>query len=292
MDLAKKIPYFTLDVISHIGLGHPFGDLLADADLNGYLKASEEGLKIGNTAWALGLNWLRNFPIIGPLIAPSEKDSAGFGKMMAESRRIVDARKAKSTQEKSDMLASFIRNGVHGDDLFQEVFEQILAGSDTTAAAIRGIMLFVMANPRVYGKLQEEIDGAVKDGRVAEGEVISDVEARKLPYLGAVVREGMRVSSSFRSTPPHAYFDSCVNRSTSARTNRDITDPPPCNRPLLPHHPSLRRYRHPPQLLYSNIHPRRHSYRLLRLVYAPHQHRPLRLRRNFLPPRALAHQRP
>jgi cytochrome P450 len=217
MDLSKKIPYFTLDVISHIGLGHPFGDLLADADLNGYLQASEEGLKIGNTAWALGLNWLRNFPVIGPLIAPSEKDSAGFGKMMAESRRIVDARKAKSTQEKSDMLASFIRNGVAGDDLFQEVFEQILAGSDTTAAAIRGIMLFVMSNPRVYGKLREEIDGAVKAGKVSEEEVISDVEARKLPYLGAVVREGMRVSNFFRSILFYNLFHGCVRRAKSDR---------------------------------------------------------------------------
>jgi cytochrome P450 len=195
MDLAKKIPFFTLDVISHVGLGQPFGDLLADADLNGYLQASEEGLKIGNTAWAMGLGWLRNFPLIGPLISPSEKDKAGFGRMMAESRRIVDARKAKSTEEKSDMLASFIRNGVDGDDLFQEVFEQILAGSDTTAAAIRGIMLYVITNPRVYRKLQEEIDDAVKAGKAPEDGVISDAEARKLPYLGAVVREGMRVST-------------------------------------------------------------------------------------------------
>jgi cytochrome P450 len=149
----------------------------------------------------MGLNWLRNFPIIGPLISPSENDKAGFGRMMAESRRIVDARKAKSTEEKSDMLASFIRNGVDGDDLFQEVFEQILAGSDTTAAAIRGIMLYVITNPRVYRKLQEEIDQAVKAGKAPEDGVISDAEARKLPYLGAVVREGMRVSTfiSFKS---------------------------------------------------------------------------------------------
>jgi cytochrome P450 len=196
MDLATKIPYFTLDVISHVGLGHSFGNLLADSDQQSYLKASEEGLKISNTAFALGISWLPGLPIIGPLISPSEKDTSGFGKMMSEARKIIDARRTKSTEAKSDMLASFIRHGVDGDDLFQEAFEQILAGSGTTAAAIRIIMLYIMTHPRVYKKLQAEIDEVVNKGVVAEDGIVADVEVRKLPYLGAVVREGMRVSYS------------------------------------------------------------------------------------------------
>lgn len=121
MDLAKKIPYFTLDVISHVGLGEPFGDLKADEDVKGYLQSSEEGLKIGNTAFAMGVAWMKDAPVIGPLISPSEKDSTGFGRMMAEARKIVDARRLRSTEEKSDMLASFVRHGVAGDDLCKEL---------------------------------------------------------------------------------------------------------------------------------------------------------------------------
>lgn len=194
MDLAQKIPFFTLDVISHVGLGTPFGDLKANKDVNDYLKSTEEGLKIGNTAFAMGLGWMRENPIIGPVISPSEKDLTGYGRMMAEARKLVDARTSKSTEAKSDMLASFIRNGVSGDDLFQEAFEQILAGSDTTAAAIRIILLYIMTNPRVYKKLQAEIDNAVTSGIApASPDVISDAAARQMPYLSAVVREGMRV---------------------------------------------------------------------------------------------------
>jgi cytochrome P450 len=200
MDLAKKIPYFTLDVISHVGLGEPFGDLLADKDQKDYLKASEEGLKIGNTAFALGIGWLPGTPIVGPAISPSEKDASGFGRMMAEARKIVDARRLKSTEGKTDMLASFVRNGVSGDDLFQEAFEQILAGSDTTAAAIRIILLYIISHPRVYRKLQEEIDQFTKEHNSAEG-VISDADARQLPYLSAVVREGLRVSDFLHLAP-------------------------------------------------------------------------------------------
>ncbi|KAJ4355238.1 hypothetical protein N0V95_003133 [Ascochyta clinopodiicola] len=194
MDLAQKIPFFTLDVISHIGLGTPFGNLKANKDVNDYLRSSEEGLKIGNTAFAMGIAWMRETPIIGPAISPSEKDLTGYGRMMAEARKIVDARKSKSTEDKSDMLASFIRNGISGDDLFQEAFEQILAGSDTTAAAIRIILLYITTHPRVYAKLQAEIDDAVKSGLApASPAIIPDTAARKLPYLAAVVREGMRV---------------------------------------------------------------------------------------------------
>ncbi|KAH7077999.1 cytochrome P450 monooxygenase-like protein [Paraphoma chrysanthemicola] len=194
MDLAKKIPYFTLDVISHVGLGQPFGDLIADKDQMDYLKASEEGLKMGNSAWAMGLNWLPATPIIGPAISPSEKDPSGFGRMMAEARKLIDARRLQSTDAKSDMLASFVRHGVEGDDLFQEAFEQIVAGSDTTAAAIRIIMLYIMTNPRVYKKLQHEIDETAKSSVALDSpHVISDLEARRLPYLGAIVREGIRL---------------------------------------------------------------------------------------------------
>ncbi|CAE7215810.1 Pisatin demethylase [Pyrenophora teres f. teres] len=194
MDLAEKIPFFTLDVISHVGLGEAFGDLKADKDLRNYVQSSEEGLKIGNTAFALGISWLKNMPVIGPAISPSENDATGFGNMMAQARKIVESRSLKPTEGKSDMFASFVRHGVSGDDLFQEVFEQILAGSDTTSAAIRVILLHIMTHPRVYAKLQAEVVETVRGGLApAPPDVISDAEVRRLPYLGAVIREAMRV---------------------------------------------------------------------------------------------------
>lgn len=83
MDLAAKIQYLALDVISDVGLGQAFGDLKADADVNDYIKSSEDGLKINNTSWALGITWLRDVPFLGKAISPSEKSERGFGKMMA-----------------------------------------------------------------------------------------------------------------------------------------------------------------------------------------------------------------
>lgn len=112
----------------------------------------------------------------------------------SHARRCVQNRMLQPTETRSDMLSSFIRHGLVGEELFHETFEQILAGSDTTASALRVIMLYVMTHHRVYTKLQAEIDEAVRAGVApAAPAIISDAAVRRLPYLGAVVREAMRV---------------------------------------------------------------------------------------------------
>ncbi|KAJ5620039.1 hypothetical protein N7510_004023 [Penicillium lagena] len=195
MDLAKKVQYFTLDVISSVGLGKAFGMLQSDHDVDDYLSSSEEGLAIGNTALAMGFSWITQAPFIGRFIAPSPKDNNGFGRMMAACFRLVDERAASSVDERSDMLASFMRHGLKGDELRTEALEQIIAGSDTTAGAIRGTLLHIMTNPRVYFRLQREVDDAVRRGHApSAGEgLISAAQARQLPYLQAVIREALRV---------------------------------------------------------------------------------------------------
>lgn len=195
MDLAKKVQYFTLDVISSVGLGKAFGMLQRDRDVDDYLQSSEEGLAIGNTALAMGFSWITQAPIIGRFIAPSPKDNNGFGKMMAACFRLVDERAASPADERSDMLASFMRHGLAGDELRTEALEQIIAGSETTAGAIRGTLLHLMTNPRVYLRLQREVDDAVRRDLAPStgGGLITAAQARQLPYLQAVIREALRV---------------------------------------------------------------------------------------------------
>jgi cytochrome P450 len=194
MDLARKVQFFTLDVISKIGFGEAFGDLQADADLNDYIKSGEVGLSIANFLSALGLTWYYHWPPIARLLGPSEKDKSGFGKMMAVARKLIDSRLEKSTQGRSDMLASFMRHGLSKEDLFSESLLQILAGSDTTATAIRSTMLYVTTNNRVYRCLQAEVDAAVRSGAApAAPEIAQDSTLRTLPYLQAVIQEGLRI---------------------------------------------------------------------------------------------------
>jgi len=63
---------------------------------------------------------------------------------------------------KSDMFASFVRHGLDTEELVSESVLQVVAGSDTTATALRCIFLYVMTHPRVYRQLQREIDAVGK----------------------------------------------------------------------------------------------------------------------------------
>lgn len=220
MDLAKKMQFFTLDVISAIGMGKCFGMLRTDADVDGYVSSAEAGFRMINTCAAVGLTGLVHAPLIGRLLCPKPTDRTGFGAMMGACFRLVDERVRAATPGHEDagrqpsppprdMLASWMRHGLHGDDLRSEALEQLVVGSDTTAGALRGIMLYVMAHPRVQAKLQREIDAAVERERgtaaaaaPARGGIVSYAAARQLPYLQAVIREGLRVWPPVRGPLP------------------------------------------------------------------------------------------
>jgi cytochrome P450 len=90
------------------------------------------------------------------------------------------------------MTASFIAHGLSEHDLTAESLLQILAGADTSATAIRATLLHIITHPSVYAALQAEIDAGVREGRISSP-VIQDSEAQQMPYLQAVIREGLRI---------------------------------------------------------------------------------------------------
>lgn len=65
-----------------------------------------------------------------------------------------------------------------------------IAGSDTTATAIRTTMLFILTNPHIHTKLRAEID---EISNIGKNSVISSAKSRSLPYLQAVIKEGLRM---------------------------------------------------------------------------------------------------
>jgi cytochrome P450 len=103
------------------------------------------------------------------------------------------------------MLGSFIRHGLSEEEAAGEALLQIVAGSDTSAGTIRAVMLNVLTNPRIYRRLQDEIDAYIKSGVASSP--ITDAEARSMPYLQAVIKEGLRIlppasGAMFKQVPP------------------------------------------------------------------------------------------
>jgi hypothetical protein len=107
------------------------------------------------------------------------------------------------------MLGSFISHGLTEEEASSEAILQVylppppllpspsltkeisVAGSDTTATAIRATFLHIMTSPQTYSTLRNEIDTAIRENRISDP--ITDAEARGLRYLQAVIAEGLRI---------------------------------------------------------------------------------------------------
>ncbi|GAW22733.1 hypothetical protein ANO14919_122760 [Xylariales sp. No.14919] len=215
MDLAQKIHFFTLDVISTIGFGKCYDLLNRDEDPDEYIDSIHKGLKICNNQIALGTWWLNWIPFLNPKPDPNTDGNKGFYKMSMRNDSMVEAREKEFNEKKelgavprADMLTSFMNRGLAGADLKSEHTLQIVAGSDTTAGALRGLMLYVLTNQRVYKALQAEIDDAVVSGKAPRAPgIITAQQAKELKYLQAVIKESMRIfppvnNQLSRDTPP------------------------------------------------------------------------------------------
>ncbi|KAK2589590.1 hypothetical protein QQS21_012733 [Conoideocrella luteorostrata] len=187
-DFGRKAQYFTLDVISDLAFGRPFGDLATDSDVHEYISTSE--LNMPSVMLTTVFPWLMTllaFPLFKSVM-PSEKDAVGIGRTMAIAKEVASERFGPHRKVQKDMLGSFVARGLTQSEAESEILMQILAGSDTTATAIRATLLHIITNPRVLNKLLSEIESADPGWPV-----ISDAAARRMPYLQAVVKEGLRI---------------------------------------------------------------------------------------------------
>ncbi|CAA7051364.1 unnamed protein product [Microthlaspi erraticum] len=73
----------------------------------------------------------------------------------------------------------------HIKSLFVELF---LAGTETSAQAIQWTMAEIVKNPKALVRLREEIDSVVGETRL-----VQETDLPNLPYLKAVVKEGLRL---------------------------------------------------------------------------------------------------
>ncbi|KAK2044941.1 pisatin demethylase [Colletotrichum somersetense] len=189
-DFGRKAQFFTLDVISDLAFGTPLGFMETDSDVHEYIKIMEESLPMfmATTVYPWVIRLFAS-PLFRTLL-PSEKDPLGLGKVMGIAKKEAAERFGPDKKVQRDMLGSFIAHGLTQEEAESEIILQIIAGSDTVATTIRAIVLFVITNPRVHARLVAEISSATSS---AHHPLITDAEARNLPYLQAVIKEGLRI---------------------------------------------------------------------------------------------------
>lgn len=196
LDFAEKVQYFTLDSLTDIAFGFPFGFLIKDEDLYEYNKISTAFFPAMELATNVPIIWsIFSSKLMQMLAAPKPGDSKGLGAIAGVAQKII-AERFQTASEKDfprepDMTDAFIKHGLTQLEAESESLLQILAGSDSTATCIRMCVLFLLTNPAAYRDLQAEIDQAVANGN-ASFPVVKYIETQQLPYLQAVIKEGLR----------------------------------------------------------------------------------------------------
>ncbi|KAL4875703.1 cytochrome P450 [Aspergillus karnatakaensis] len=186
-DLARTMQYLTQDVITAVGFGTDAGYLEADRDLYGIIQTSEALHRPVHMVTLLP--WLRKIlesRLLKPF-HPKPSNGRGVGRFLGYIKSRVEERYRDNEAHHSDMLQSFIKSGLTRPQVESAALVAVFGGTDTTSTALRIIIFYLSITPRAYRELQDDIDAAVIK---VTRPVITDSEAKALPYLQACIKEG------------------------------------------------------------------------------------------------------
>ncbi|KAL8685063.1 MAG: hypothetical protein Q9218_007996, partial [Villophora microphyllina] len=193
LDFARICQYFTLDTLTDVAFNRPLGYLASDSDQYEYLQNLQQSMALNTVLSVLPtLYSFFDLPWVRRMVAPGPDDPKGFGRLMGIAKEAIAERFGPHKTVKSDMIGSFINNGLTQEECESETLLQVIAGSDTTATALRTTMFHIVSQPHVYNTLRAEIDTA-DENKNFTSPVVSDAEARNLPYLQACIKEGLRI---------------------------------------------------------------------------------------------------
>lgn len=198
VDMQHLLQCYAFDVIGEITFGKRFGFLDMGEDKDGVFKAIDNG---GWYSTFVGIwSWLHAwiFPLLpktGGIAYVVEFTAA----RIAEKEKLL--REQKSSNRKEEGTLDFVTRilmasekdpgKITKGDLRTTCQSNIGAGSDTTAITLSSVLYHLLKYPNTYQKLRDEIENAAKEGKVSDP--ITFKEAQGLPYLQAVMKEGLRV---------------------------------------------------------------------------------------------------
>ncbi|EGR50279.1 uncharacterized protein TRIREDRAFT_105768 [Trichoderma reesei QM6a] len=202
-DMAEQTQFFALDAIGDISLGQPFGYLEKDQDLYQYNKINRTSLPVMNAVSVMPAlaSLIHTWPL--RLLLPKEGDQSRLWSTDASLQ--VQRRLDPKTPRTRDMMQAHIDNGMTKNNLIQQVLLSIIAGSNSSAHALRMTLLALITNPPAHTALLTEIRSLTPSS--SSSRIISWSHTQSLPYLRAVVSEGLRMwppvsGLGFKTVPP------------------------------------------------------------------------------------------
>ncbi|KAI9846981.1 MAG: hypothetical protein M1837_003337 [Sclerophora amabilis] len=187
VDLVRWYNWTTFDVIGDLTVGESF-NCLKERDYHPWVSTIFEGIKGG-----VLLTASRRFPPIAKILGWFLPKSL-MQKRLDHFRYTADrlARRLAMNVTRPDFVSYILRGteekGMSTAELQSNCSLFLIAGSETTATLLSGVTFYLLQNQRSLARLIEEI----RDNFKTEAEM-SSLEISKLPYLRAVLEEGLRM---------------------------------------------------------------------------------------------------
>ncbi|KAI4858685.1 cytochrome P450 oxidoreductase [Hypoxylon rubiginosum] len=196
VDIGDIIANYTMDAVFALTFANDF-DYMSRGDVLGIHKV----MKVASWYMAVfgQVAWSHKFLLANPIVAGWVFGDGGQSQsdMMDVANSEVQKGKTRVSEDgPMTFLQRLIFNqrdnpkSINDREVLAHAFGNITAGSDTTATAIRGVLYHLLKTPEAYQKLIKEIQHASLTLPV------SFADANKVEYLGAVIKEGMRLHPS------------------------------------------------------------------------------------------------
>ncbi|KAH6904432.1 high nitrogen upregulated cytochrome P450 monooxygenase 2 [Coprinopsis sp. MPI-PUGE-AT-0042] len=192
VDIARWVSYFAFDFMGNMAFGGSF-NLMTEGDTLGAWKMMEDGLAVpamtGHVPWIMSL--LQKLPAV---TAKRDKFKA-FGKLHAKKRVQMITKEKDLFHHLYEDTDSAVPVEDKMDLIISDSLLTIVAGSDTTSTVLSAILCCLLSRRSAFSKLREELDDAFEVIDEATGYPKIEFEKLlKLPYLSAVVNEGLRLA--------------------------------------------------------------------------------------------------
>jgi cytochrome P450 len=192
VDMVQWFNFVTFDIIGDLAFGESFGCLQSGAtDWLAKLNQIEEA--------QMHFRIIQHIPFIGRYarqiintMVPSDavKGSEGHRKLTADKV----TRRVNNSASRPDFMEHILRQpegkGFTYDEMLSNSATLIQAGSETTATLLSGALFLLLRNPEKMQKLVDELVPAF-----ASDELMTIENTDSLPYLAAVLEEGLRLYS-------------------------------------------------------------------------------------------------
>lgn len=165
LDIARRLQFLTIDIITHLCFGKPIGFVQSDADKYNFIATIEAQLPIvQHFSVILILNsvfrLVSSVPVLRRLVVPSANDRSGVGIIMKASciklhefdideviptdrcygiqlsREVINDRLKTTENQQADMLGSFMKRGLTPDEAEMEVSISLSVETDPLTKAL------------------------------------------------------------------------------------------------------------------------------------------------------------